>query len=170
MVQVLVPFPPHYQDFDKANPYYAVSGPMSGTYNGFQYVANIWCANNFGASNKLVVELRKGVCPNEGTLIATRTIYITNSTPAQEYTVDFGVQNITFSNESLIVKMDYSEPTNGAFDGHIYWDAVATPSRLHAADPNAVVPTLSEWGLIVLGGLVLAAGTVFILRRRLAFG
>jgi hypothetical protein len=162
----------HFIDFDSVNPYFAVSGPMNGTYNGYQYVAHIWCANNYEAhSNKVVVELRKGTCPNQGTLIATQTFYITNymGNGAQDYIVDFGVQDITFSNESLIVKMDYSDPGNQAYDGHIYWDDTATPSALHAVEPGPI-PTLSEWGLIVLMGLVVAVGALFILRRQVFVG
>ena len=40
------------------------------------------------------------------------------------------------------------------------------PVSLHVSQPVEQIPTLSEWGLILLGLLLLAAGTAAVIRRR----
>lgn len=53
-------------------------------------------------------------------------------------------------------------------DGGQVWTPASGPVRMEipSSPPLAAIPTLSEWGLIILALLLLTFGTVFILRRR----
>jgi len=150
-----------YYDLDPVNPYYASTQSLTVNYSGQHFVAEIWLANSYtGHSNPVTVNLRRGNWGTPGTLVASAAAMITNdmSTPLM-YTFDFGpVSGLNLNQEALVVEIVYSGQQN---DAHVYWDEAQHPSRLTNLGP---IPTLTEWGLILLA-LLLLGTAVFVIRR-----
>jgi hypothetical protein len=148
------------QDFEEDGDFYACSDAITADLSGSHFRARAWLANNFVGSNPITVQLRRGSCGNEGTLVAEASNTITNDRPAQEHIFDFGtIPSLNLSNESLVVKLIYS---GAEFDGHMYWNCGDTPSALRI---EPVVP-MSRWGTTIALPL-LAALSMYLIRRRL---
>ena len=60
-----------------------------------------------------------------------------------------------------------NRPTELSVDGGATWTPASTPVRVDL-QPNTInpIPTVSQWGLIILALLMLSIGTAFILRQR----
>ena len=122
-------------------PFYAASSPIDIDYSGYRFYAQIWLGNNYaGASEEVTVELRRGAWGDEGELVASDTVYVTNlmeGNPLQgkPYLFDFGtIDDLDLDGESLVLKIMHWPDMGG--NTHIWWHGEYCSSGLHAIMPG----------------------------------
>jgi hypothetical protein len=157
------------QDLANDSPRFGCTDPMTVDYSGYHFYAEIWFGNNTGPA-WVWAELRTGSwgTPDPGLALALDSVFVNNPLqPPVKYTFDFGtINNLVLTNKSLIVKIIYPYPAGNT---HIYWNGTECPSALHGASPGNI-PTLTEWGLIIFGVVLLGFITWVFLRRRKVAG
>jgi len=73
----------------------------------------------------------------------------------------------------VVITFDATLMTPGTYIGTVTVDSndpenlsIDLPVSLLVTDPAQEIPTLSEWGMIIMALLLLAAGTIAVIRRR----
>jgi hypothetical protein len=161
-----------FQDLANDSPRYGCTALMNADFSGYHFYADIWLAYNTSYyPDSVWAELRTGTwgSPDPGPPLGRDSVLVTHTMGSPgKYTFDFGtIPTLVLSNKSLIVVVIYPRPAGNI---HIYWNGPDCPSALHATGPGGDIPTLTEWGLIIFGVVLLGFITWVFLKRRKVIG
>ena len=96
--------------------------------------------------------------------MGSKCIYFRDGVPGQTVAnlIPFGAGNITY------LGWDWNGGGPGCSSENADWNDVLNRATMALTGPPSTVPTMGEWGLIILALLVLSFATVFMMRRQTA--